>query len=237
MAKRRKPPIFLFAGLDFGNDAQRASAEKDAAKGWEDDEAIVVEAAFGKKLRAAIYDLHRAAGVPINLCYKISVRCRIAHAGEEFSRKGSIAKKALKEAKALCRALESLGSPPNVYWRDSPCVAGSLKVSSRLPDLRCLRDHLALLCEQFTGDKRTRGRPRDTEKAEFQRIMVSLLPDSLRKKGQRMDKQFAALYELVSGRKQNPESYRYTRRRFSEYRWVEKTPKQKLKAKIPAEDS
>jgi hypothetical protein len=39
-----------------------------------------------------------------------------------------------------------------------------------------------------------------------------LLPDRLQRSGRRMDKEFAELYEMVSGKKQNPESYRRTRR-------------------------
>jgi hypothetical protein len=199
MAGRRKSSFFLHAGLDFSNDAQRASAEKEASKGWPDDKDIVVDAAFRKTLRAAVDGLHTTTGVPINLCYKISVRCRIAHAVEEFSRKGPIAKKALKQAKALCRTLDSLGLPPNVYWRENRRVADFLRVTAHLPVLRRCRDDLAVLCEGFTEGTRSRGRPRDTEKAEFQRLMVSLLPDRLQKKRRRMDQQFAALYELVSG--------------------------------------
>ncbi len=98
----------------------------------------------------------------------------------------------------------------NVYWSDHRDVTLFRKVIDDLPNRRRLRDDLRALAAHFGNFKHRPGRPRDYEKATFQRLMVSLLPDRVQQSGRRMGKEFAAFYEMVSGREQNPESYNRT---------------------------
>jgi hypothetical protein len=134
------------------------------------------------------------------------------HARHDFNSKRAKIEKALKAARALCRALEALGAPPNVHWAHHHDVTLFRKVISKLPDVHRLLDELEALTAEVGNFKERTGRPRDYEKPEFQRIMVSLLPDRLQRSGRRFDKEFAELYQLVSGREQEPESYNRTRR-------------------------
>jgi hypothetical protein len=212
MAKKMKRQQFTQRGFEITSDAQREKAEAIALQGWCDDKDIVVAPAFATSLRTRIDRLRKCVGIPPELSYKVVVRARLAPARDEFVKKGPKVKKALAVARALCSAIEALGAAPNVYWRDHHDVTLLLKVISELPNLRRLRDELDSLDAQAREFKGKPGRPRDHEKPEFQRIMVSLLPDRLRKSGRRMDKEFAELYEMVSGRKEDPESYRRTRR-------------------------
>jgi len=212
MAKQIKRQEFIHRGFEINDDAQRAEAEAMAREGWSDDDDIVVDPMFATRLRASIERLRKRANVPPELIYKNVIRARIVHARDEFNRKRPKIERTLKAARALCGAMEALGAAPNVYWGHHEDVTLFLKVISELPNLHRLRDDLYALSAQVGNFKVRTGRPRDYEKPEFQRIMVSLLPDSLQKSGRRMDKEFAQLYELVSGRKQEPESYNRTRR-------------------------
>jgi hypothetical protein len=212
MAKKRKRQLLIYRGFEVKGDTQRAEAEAIARNGWHDDDDIVVDPAFASRLRATVERLRKCADVPTELLYKLVVRARIAPARHEFNRKGRMIKKTLAAARALCSAMEALGDPPNVYWADHCDVSLFRKVIRELPNLLRLRDDLDALTAQFGNTKRGIGRPRDHGKPAFQSLMVSLLPDRLQRSGRRMDKEFAELYGMVSGRKQNPESYRRTRR-------------------------
>lgn len=212
MAKKTKRQLFIHRGFEIRDDKQRAAAEAMARKGWYDDDEIVVDPAFATRLRQGIERLRKSADVPPELLYKIAIRARLAPARDEFNKKGRLIEKTLAAAQVLCRAIEALGAPPNVYWANHGDVLLLRKVIGELPNLRRLRDDLDALTAQFDKRKHGIGRPRDYEKPVFQNLMVSLLPDRLQKSGRRMDKEFAELYEMVSGRKQNPESYRRIRR-------------------------
>lgn len=212
MAKKIKRQQFTQRGFEINDDAQRAKAEAIARQGWCDDEDIVVDPAFASRLRASIERLRKRANVPPTLLYKIVIRARLAPARDEFNKKAPGIRKALAAARALCSAMEALGAPPNVYWRDHHDVKLFRKAIGELPNLHRLRSEFDALNAQTRKFKGKPGRPRDYEKPEFQRIMVSLLPDRIQRSGRRMDKEFAELYEIVSGRREDPESYRRTRR-------------------------
>lgn len=217
MVKKIKRRQFTQSGFEINDDEQRAKAEAIAKKGWCDDKDIVVDKDFSARLRAKIERLRERAKVPPNLLYKTTIRARVAHARDEFSKRGPRFIKALAAARTLCKAMEDLGAAPNVYWRDHNDVELFRKVIGELPTLRRLRDEIEELIAQAGNFKGKAGRPRDYEKPEFQRMMVSLLPDDLQRNRRRMDKEFADLYEMVSGKKENPGSYRRTRRARSAY--------------------
>ncbi|MGO9450788.1 MAG: hypothetical protein ACLQDV_07025 [Candidatus Binataceae bacterium] len=212
MNKNTKRQQLIHIGFEIHDDAQRAKAEARARKCWSDDNDIVVDRAFETQLRTAIERLRKRVDVPSELLYKNVIRARIVHARDEFNKKRPAMEKALVAAQALCSTMEALGAPPNVYWSDHRDVTLFRKVIDDLPNLQRLRDDLRALAAQFGKFKRRPGRPRDYEKATFQLLMVSLLPDRVQQSGRRMDKEFAELYEMVSGRKQNPESYNRIRR-------------------------
>jgi len=212
MAKKTKCQLLISRGFDIKDDKQRTAAEATARKGWHDDDDIDVDPAFATRLRERIERLRVSADVPPALIYKTVVRARIVPARKEFLKKGRMIARASAAARALCNAMEALGDPPNVYWAHFNDVSLFRKVIGELPSLIRLRDDLEQLAAQFRNRTHSTGRPRDHEKAEFQRIMVSLLSDQVRKSGRRFDKEFSELYEMVSGRKQTPESYRRTRR-------------------------
>jgi hypothetical protein len=212
MAKKTSRQLLISRGFDIKDDTQRAEAEAMAREGWNDDDEIVVDPAFEMRLRERIERLRISADVPPALLYKTVVRARIAPARLEFMKKGRLIAGALVAALALCNAMEALGDPPNVYWAHFDDVSLFRKVIGELPSLIRLRDDLEPLAAQFKNFKHSTGRPRDYEKTVFQRFMVSLLPDRLQKSGRRFDREFSELYEMVTGRKQTPESYRRTRK-------------------------
>jgi len=213
MAKKTRRQLQISRGIDIKDDTQRAEAEAMAREGWDDDDEIVVDPAFAKRLRERIERLRISTDLPPVLLYKNVVRARLAPARLEFTKKGRLVTRALGAARALCNAMEALGDPPNVHWAHFDDVSLFRKVIDELPSLIRLRNDLEQLAAQFRNRTHsTGGRPRDYEKPGFQRLMVSLLPDRLRKSGRRFDREFSELYEMVTGRKQTPESYRRTRR-------------------------
>lgn len=212
MAKKTTRQQLISRGFEIKDDAQRAAAEAAARRGWSDDDEIAVDAAFAKQLRERIERLRKSADIPPNLVYKTVVRARIQPSRTEFKKKGPLIARALGAARALCNAMEALGAPPDVYWAHFADVSLFRKVIGELPSLIQLRDSLDALAKEFRNPRRSTGRPRDYEKPEFQRLMVSFLPDRLQKSRRRFDREFAELYEMVSGRKQTAESYRRTRR-------------------------
>jgi hypothetical protein len=217
MAKKMKRQEFTQRGFEIFNDAQRATAEAQAKEGWSDDKDIVVDPAFAASLRARIERLREFVGIPPELSYKNVLRIRLLYARNEFTKKGPRIKKALAAARALCSAIEDLGAAPNVYWSDHHDVTLFLKVIGELPNLHRLCDELDALTAKTRNFKGKPGRPRDFEKAVYQRTMIMLLPDRMQRSGRRMDKEFTELYKLVSGRKQEAESYNRTRRATGAY--------------------
>lgn len=212
MAKKTKRHLLINRGFQIKDDLQRVEAEAIALEGWNDDHELVVDPVFATRLREHVEKLKTSAGIPPALLYKSVLRARIAPARLKFTKKGPHIARALVAAQALCKALEAISDPPNVYWAHFDDVLLFRKVICELPNLVRLRDDLEDLARLFKNFKRSKGRARDYEKPTFQRLMVSLLPDQARNSGRRFDREFAELYEMVTGRKQIPESYRRTRR-------------------------